>query len=315
MGRNDYDRDQEEWRRRREREQQGGAQGEFGGRQWEGGQGGYGQGSQGGYGQSYGQGGYGQGYSQGGYGQGSGQGGYGQGFGRTGESGHGGYGQGGYSQGGYGQGSFGQGGYGQGEYGRGGYEGGYRQGGSEQSQWRGGSDESTYGRGGSGQRGFGQGGYSQGYGPGSSDQENYGQGSYGQSGYRPSLGYTSTLIVGRFYGRGPKGYQRSDDRIREDVSEELFRNPEIDASEIEIQAQKGEVTLTGKVEDRHQKRLAEDIAERVSGVKDVHNQLKVDKGFFAELFGTGKEDRERDREQERGATTRRGTAGTPSGSR
>jgi osmotically-inducible protein OsmY len=291
MARNEYyDRDQEE-RRRREREQQGGAQGEFGARHWEGGQGGFGQGSQGGYGQGYGQGGYGQGYSQGGYGQG---------FGRAGEYGQGGYGQGGYGQGGYGQGSFGQGGYGQGgygqggygqgEYGRGAYGGGYRQGVSEQSQWRGGPDESTYGQGG------------------------YGQGSYGQSGLGPRLGYTSTLIIGRFYGRGPKGYQRSDERIREDVSEELFRSPEIDASEIEIQAQNGEVTLTGKVEDRHQKRLAEDIAEQVSGVRDVHNQLKVDKGFFAELFGTGKEDRERDREQERGTTTRRGTAGT-SGSR
>jgi BON domain-containing protein len=297
MARNDYyDRDQEEWRRRREREQQGGAQGEFGGRQWEGGQGGFGQGSQGGYGQGYGQGGYGQGY---------GQGGYGQGFGRAGE-----YGQGGYGQGGYGQGSFGQGGYGQGEYGRGGYGYGYRPGGSEQSQWRGGSDESTYGQGGYGQRGFGQGGYSQGYGQGSYGQGSYGQGSsYGQSGLGQGLGYSSTLIVGRFYGRGPKGYRRADERIREDVSEELFRNPEIDASEIEIQAQNGEVTLTGKVEDRHQKRLAEDIAERVSGVTDVHNQLKVDKGFFAKLFGTG-EDRERDREQERGTTARRGTAGT-----
>jgi hypothetical protein len=279
MPRNDYnDRDQEELRRRREREQQAG---EFGGRgQWEGGQSGYGQGSQGGYG---------QGYTQGGYGQGYGQAGYGQGFGRVGE-----YGQGGYAQGGYGQGMYGQGGFGQGAYGQGaGYGGGYRQGGPEQSQWRGGSEESTYDQGGYGQRGFGQGGYSQGY---------------GQRSYGPGLGYSSTLIVGRFYGRGPKGYRRSDDRIREDVSEELFRNPEIDASEIEIQTQNGEVTLTGKVEDRHQKRLAEDIAERVSGVTDVHNQLKVDKGFFAELFGTGKDKEER--ELERGSTARRGTAGT-----
>jgi hypothetical protein len=301
MPRNDYyDRDQEELRRRREREQQGG---EFGGRgQWEGGQSGYGQGSQGGYGQSYGQGGYGQGY---------GQGGYGQGFGRAGEYGQGGYGQGMYGQGMYGQGSFGQGAYGQGEYGRGGYGGSYQPGGPEQSQWRGGSDESTYGQGGYGQRGFGPGGYSQGYGQGSYGQGSYGQSGYGQSGLGQGLGYSSTLIVGRFYGRGPKGYRRADERIREDVSEELFRSPEIDASEIEIQAQNGEVTLTGKVEDRHQKRLAEDIAERVSGVTDVHNQLKVDKGFFAKLFGTSEEDREREREHERGtATARRGTAGT-----
>jgi len=157
--------------------------------------------------------------------------------------------------------------------------------------WQGGSEQS--------QRGFGQGSYG---------QSGYGQSGYGQSGYSPGTGYSSTLIVGRFYGRGPKGYQRSDERIREEVSEELWRNPEIDASEIEIQAQNGEVTLTGKVEDRHQKRLAEDIAERCAGVKDVHNQLKVDKGFFAKLLGG---DEDRDREQERGtSSSRRGTAST-----
>jgi hypothetical protein len=45
-------------------------------------------------------------------------------------------------------------------------------------------------------------------------------------------------------------------------------------------------------------------------VTDLHNQLKVDKGFFAKLFGTSEEDRERDREQERGTATKRGTAAT-----
>jgi osmotically-inducible protein OsmY len=280
MTRNDYyDRDQEEWRRRREREQQaGGGQGEFGGRSyWEGGQGGYGQG---GYGPS----------SQGGYQQGYGQGGYGQG---------------GFGQAGFGQG-YGQGGYTQGEYGRGGY--GAPMSGSEQSQGRG-YGEGTYGQGDYSQRGFSQGGYNQGYGQGSYGQGTYGQSRYGQgsSGFGQGLGYSSTVVVGRFYGRGPKGYRRSDERIREEVSEELFRHPEIDASEIEVQVQNGEITLSGKVEDRHQKRLAEDIAERSSGVMDVHNQLKVDKGFFAKLFG-GEEDR--DRERGTTASTRGATAGT-----
>lgn len=214
------------------------------------------------------------------------------------EGGQGGYWQGGYGQGGYGQGGYGRGEFSRGEFGRGGYGSGYWSGGPEQGQWRGGYEEP--GR--FGQRGFGQSGYGQsGYG-----QSGYGSGEYGQ-GYGRGLGYT-TIVVGRFYGRGPKGYRRSDERIREDVSEELWRDPEIDASDVEIQVENGEVTLTGKVEDRHQKRLAEDLAERVSGVNDVHNQLKVDKGFFAKLFGTGGEDRERDREQERTATGRRGTA-------
>ena len=36
-----------------------------------------------------------------------------------------------------------------------------------------------------------------------------------------------------------------------------------------------EVTLEGSVRDRREKRLAEDVAERVAGVRDVHNLLRV----------------------------------------
>jgi len=84
--------------------------------------------------------------------------------------------------------------------------------------------------------------------------------------------------IGRHAGRGPKGWQRSDDRIREDVNERLTDHPHIDASEIEVQVQNGEVTLSGTVEERQAKRLAEDIAEAVSGVRDVHNQIRVQQG-------------------------------------
>jgi hypothetical protein len=44
---------------------------------------------------------------------------------------------------------------------------------------------------------------------------------------------------------------------------------------IEVQVDNGEVTLTGTVDDRRTKRLTEDIAESVYGVKDVHNRLRV----------------------------------------
>ena len=46
-------------------------------------------------------------------------------------------------------------------------------------------------------------------------------------------------------------------------------------SEIDVQVKNGEVTLTGTVDDRQAKRIAEDIAESVSGVHDVHNQIRV----------------------------------------
>jgi osmotically-inducible protein OsmY len=79
-------------------------------------------------------------------------------------------------------------------------------------------------------------------------------------------------------GKGPKGYQRSDERIREAISDELTDHPEIDASEIEIEVKKGEVTLTGTVDSREAKRMTEDVAEQSSGVQHVSNQLRVRNG-------------------------------------
>ncbi|MBY0397968.1 MAG: BON domain-containing protein [Thermoleophilia bacterium] len=83
-------------------------------------------------------------------------------------------------------------------------------------------------------------------------------------------------------GRGPRGYTRSDDRIREDVSDRLTDDPYVDASDIDIAVSGGEVTLTGTVEHRSAKRRAEDVAEAVSGVSHVQNNLRV-----RQTVGTG----------------------------
>jgi osmotically-inducible protein OsmY len=82
----------------------------------------------------------------------------------------------------------------------------------------------------------------------------------------------------RHEGRGPKGYRRSDDRIREDVSDRLTDDPYVDATEIEIVVADAEVTLTGSVDSRNARRRAEDLAERVSGVTHVQNNLRVSSG-------------------------------------
>ena len=76
-------------------------------------------------------------------------------------------------------------------------------------------------------------------------------------------------------GRGPKGYTRSDARIREDVNDRMTDDGWLDASDIEVQVSSSEVTLTGEVNSRQEKRRAEDIAEAVSGVKHVQNNLRV----------------------------------------
>jgi hypothetical protein len=101
----------------------------------------------------------------------------------------------------------------------------------------------------------------------------------------PYGGVASEHRRGRFYGLGPKGYRRSDERIREEISDRLMMHPDIDASDIEVLVSRGVVTLTGTAEDRHEKRLADLIAEDVVGVDDVENQLKVRHGFWATLTG------------------------------
>ena len=87
-------------------------------------------------------------------------------------------------------------------------------------------------------------------------------------------------------GRGPKGYTRSDDRIREDVNDRLTDDHMLDASDIEAKVSSGEVTLNGHVESRQAKRRAEDIADHVAGVKHVQNNLRVQEHQTTTSFAT-----------------------------
>ncbi|MFY9552181.1 MAG: BON domain-containing protein [Thermoanaerobaculia bacterium] len=112
-------------------------------------------------------------------------------------------------------------------------------------------------------------------------------GGFGESyGQRMGTGFRQ----GRFTGKGPKGYKRSDERIKEDVSEALERDGDLDASEIEVVVAYGEVTLEGMVPDRQSKRLAEDLVEDLPGVKQVHNRLRIEsgQGTEKETSGSGK---------------------------
>lgn len=82
----------------------------------------------------------------------------------------------------------------------------------------------------------------------------------------------------RHRGKGPKGYKRTDTRIEEDLNDRLSEDNALDASDIEVSVSDGEVTLTGFVGDRFDKRRAEDLADSVSGVTHVQNNLRVRKG-------------------------------------
>lgn len=78
-----------------------------------------------------------------------------------------------------------------------------------------------------------------------------------------------------FRGRGPKGYARSDERLREAVCEKLTDDPNIDAGDITVTVQNQVVTLDGTVDDRWTKYQVEELVERCGGVKDVRNQLRT----------------------------------------
>lgn len=140
-----------------------------------------------------------------------------------------------------------------------------------------------------------------------SEQPFYGFSTYGSPEYRSTSGYGTsgygssysgersgqsgetgrTGRTGMYRGRGPRGYHRSDERIREDVNDRLTDHPFIDASDIEVDVNDGEVTLKGEVEERNDKRLAEDIVESISGVREVHNNIRVRNRNGGRYFETG----------------------------
>ena len=98
-----------------------------------------------------------------------------------------------------------------------------------------------------------------------------GSGSYGG---RDEGGFGARRM-GEHRGKGPSGYQRPDERIREQVCDALTYDEHVDASSIEVQVKNGEVTLTGHIPERQMKRAAEECVEHIAGVKDVTNSLRV----------------------------------------
>lgn len=76
-------------------------------------------------------------------------------------------------------------------------------------------------------------------------------------------------------GRVPKGYARSDERIRDDVCEQLYRTPDLDVGDVSVEARNGIVTLEGTVPDRRMKHRIEDLCDQCLGVQDVENRIRV----------------------------------------
>jgi hypothetical protein len=122
-----------------------------------------------------------------------------------------------------------------------------------------------------------QGGRDEGFGSGANRSGGYGGRDSGfinsQSRYLDDIADGRTQ--GEHRGRGPKNYTRSDSRIAEDVNDRLSEDGHLNASDIEVSVESAEVTLNGTVDSRQAKRRAEDLADHVSGVKHVQNNLRV----------------------------------------
>jgi hypothetical protein len=82
-------------------------------------------------------------------------------------------------------------------------------------------------------------------------------------------------VPGPYSGVGPRGYRRGDERIRDEICERFTQHGYLDPSDVDVSVRDGEAMLTGSVATRGQKRLAEDLAESVAGVIEVHNHLHV----------------------------------------
>lgn len=80
---------------------------------------------------------------------------------------------------------------------------------------------------------------------------------------------------GPYYGRGPRSYRRSDERIAEDLNERLTDDPYVDAGDVTVRVSDGVATLEGTVPERWMRYRVEDIADGCGGVKEVDNHLRV----------------------------------------
>jgi hypothetical protein len=99
---------------------------------------------------------------------------------------------------------------------------------------------------------------------------------YGYGGFREDLFYQEDWRrKGPHTGRGPKGYQRSDEAIEVEANARLTYHGELDATNIKVRVENGEITLEGTVDSRRAKRMAEDALEAIAGVNDIHNHLRL----------------------------------------
>ena len=113
--------------------------------------------------------------------------------------------------------------------------------------------------------------------------ESFGQQGFAMPDHAPARGYAprrgaERIELGEAAGpvsTGPKNWQRSDERLHDDVCALLADDPWVDASELEVVVHHREVTLAGSVRDGRQRARAMAIAEATRGVVEVVSRVRV----------------------------------------
>jgi len=108
--------------------------------------------------------------------------------------------------------------------------------------------------------------------------ENIGNSGFSDAGFYDDTSFDTNdqrFRRGEHYGKGPKGWRRSDDSIKDQACEALSDDSRLDASDIEVNVKDGVIHLKGTVDERSSKRRAESCVENLSGVQDVINEIRV----------------------------------------
>lgn len=80
-------------------------------------------------------------------------------------------------------------------------------------------------------------------------------------------------------GHGPRDWRKSDERLREEVCEALAADAWLDARDLNVGVDEGEVVLSGVAPCFEARERAEDIASRVVGVRAVHNFVGIKSAY------------------------------------
>jgi len=86
---------------------------------------------------------------------------------------------------------------------------------------------------------------------------------------------TRTLAILMLLVLARPALAQQDELLATAVHEALAKDRRVDAQQVRVQAEGGTVRLLGEVDTNDERRAAEEVAERVHGVRRVENQLSV----------------------------------------